>query len=83
MPRGKLDAQDVKAVRETPEKVWSHVQAHFKGPIGGKNYFHVMIDQLSRWLEVKVVWIRIKTVHARTPEVKWVGGTFYGSISQI
>ena len=43
------------AVRETPEKVWSHIQADFKGPIGGKYYFHVMIDQLSRWPEVEIV----------------------------
>ena len=43
------------AIREVPEKVWSHVQAEFKGPIGGKYYFHVMIDELSRWPEVEMV----------------------------
>ena len=43
------------AIREVPEEVWSHVQADFKGPIGGKYYFHVMIDELSRWPEVEMV----------------------------
>ena len=39
----------------TTEKLWSHIQVDFKGPIGSKYYFHVMIDQLSRWPEVEVV----------------------------
>ena len=42
-------------VRETPERVWSEVQADFKGPIAGRYYFHVLIDQFSRWPEVEVV----------------------------
>ena len=33
-------------------QVWSQIQADFKGPIGGRYYFNVMIDQLSRWPEV-------------------------------
>ena len=43
------------AIRVVPEEVWSHVQADFKGPIGGKYYIHVMIDELSKWPEVKIV----------------------------
>ena len=42
-------------VRDTPERVWSELAAHFKGPIGGKYYFHLLIDQYSRWPEVEVV----------------------------
>ena len=42
-------------IRQTPERVWSEVQADFKGPIAGRYYFHVLIDQLSRWPEVEVV----------------------------
>ena len=41
--------------RETPDRVWSEVQADFKGPVAGRFYFHVVIDQLSRWPEVEVV----------------------------
>ena len=41
-------------MRETPDRVWSEVQADFKVPIAGRYYFHVMIDQLpdgrrGRW----------------------------------
>ena len=43
------------AIRSTPESVWSEVQADFKGPVGGRYYFHVVIDQLSRWPEVEIV----------------------------
>ena len=43
------------AIRSTPERVWSEVQADFKGPVGGRYYFHVVIDQLSRWPEVEIV----------------------------
>ena len=43
------------ALRSTPERVWSEVQADFKGPVGGRYYFHVVIDQLSRWPEVEIV----------------------------
>ena len=39
-------------VRETPEKPWQHCAADYKGPIGGKYYFHVLIDLYSRWPEV-------------------------------
>ena len=42
------------AMRSTPERVWSEVQADFKGPVGGRYYFHVVIDQLSRWPEVEI-----------------------------
>ena len=45
-------------VRETPEEVWQHLAADFKGPIVGQGksyYFHVVIDLFSRWPEVAVV----------------------------
>ena len=41
-------------VRETPEKPWQHCAADYKGPIGGKYYFHVLIDLYSRWPEVEM-----------------------------
>ena len=41
--------------RETPEGPWQHCSADFKGPIGGQYYFHVLIDNYSRWPEVEVV----------------------------
>jgi transposase InsO family protein len=41
--------------RETPAGPWQHCSADFKGPIGGDYYFHVMIDNYSRWPEVEVV----------------------------
>ena len=31
-------------MRSTTERVWSEVQADFKGPVGGRYYFHVVID---------------------------------------
>ena len=43
------------AVRETPNRVWSEVQVDFKGPVAGRYYLHVVIDQLSRWPEVEIV----------------------------
>jgi transposase InsO family protein len=43
------------AVRETPEAAWQHCSADFKGPIGGQFYFHVLIDNYSRWPEVEIV----------------------------
>ena len=43
------------AIRDTPERVWSEVQADFKGPVGGRYYFHVVIDQFSRWPKVSMV----------------------------
>ena len=45
-------------IRETPEEVWQHLAADFKGPIIGNGksyYFHVVIDMFSRWPEVAVV----------------------------
>ena len=41
-------------IRETPEKPWQHCAADYKGPIGGKYYFHVLIDLYSRWPEVEM-----------------------------
>ena len=43
--------------RETPGGPWQHCSADFKGPIGGTGgyYFHVLIDNYSRWPEVEVV----------------------------
>ena len=42
-------------LRETPQAAWQHCSADFKGPIGGKYYFHVLIDNYSRWPEVEIV----------------------------
>ena len=41
--------------RETPIGPWVDCSADFKGPIAGKYYFHVLIDNYSRWPEVEVV----------------------------
>ena len=41
--------------RETPDRPWQHCSADYKGPIGGKYYFHVLIDNYSRWPEVAMV----------------------------
>ena len=41
--------------RKTPPGPWIHCSADFKGPIAGKYYFHVLIDNYSRWPEVEVV----------------------------
>ena len=41
--------------RETPIGPWVNCSADFKGPIAGKYYFHVLIDNYSRWPEVEVV----------------------------
>ena len=38
-----------------PERAWKDVHADFKGPIGGKYYFHVMIDQYSKYPEVDIL----------------------------
>ena len=43
------------AERETPERPWQRCSADYKGPIGGKYYFHVLIDNYSRWLEVDMM----------------------------
>ena len=42
-------------IRSTPERVWSEIQADFKGPVRGRYYFHVVTDQLSRWPEMEIV----------------------------
>ena len=39
-------------VRETPDRPWQHCSADYKGPIAGKYYFHVLIDNYSRWPEM-------------------------------
>ena len=38
-----------------PERAWKELHADFKGPIGGKYYFHVMIDQYSKYPEVDIL----------------------------
>ena len=42
--------------RETPDGPWKVVSADYKGPIGGQRgyYFHVMVDNYSKWPEVCV-----------------------------
>ena len=42
-------------LRDTPERPWQHCSADYKGPISGKYYFHVLIDNYSRWPEVAMV----------------------------
>ena len=42
-------------IRETPDRPWQHCSADYKGPIAGKYYFHVLIDNYSRWPEVAMV----------------------------
>ena len=39
-------------MRDTPDRPWQHCSADYKGPIAGKYYFHVLIDNYSRWPEV-------------------------------
>ena len=41
--------------RKTPGGPWIDCSADFKGPIAGKYYFHLLIDNYSRWPEVEVV----------------------------
>ena len=41
-------------IRDTLERPWQHLACDYKGPIGGKYYFHVVIDLYSRWPEVDV-----------------------------
>ena len=38
-----------------PERAWQNLHADFKGPIGGQYYFHVLIDQYSKYPEVDLV----------------------------
>ena len=42
-------------LRETPENVFQHCSADFKGPIAGDYYLHVLIDNLSRYPVVQIV----------------------------
>ena len=42
-------------IRAIPDRPWQHLSADYKGPIGGKYYFHVLIDNLTRWPEVAMV----------------------------
>ena len=41
-------------IRDTPERPWQHLACDYKGPIGGNNFFQVVIDLYSRWPEVDV-----------------------------
>ena len=43
--------------RPLPEGPWKEVLVDFKGPMGGKNgfYYHVVIDNYSRYPEVSIV----------------------------
>ena len=41
-------------IRETPENPWQLLACDYKGPIGGKFYFHVVIDTYTRWPEVDI-----------------------------
>ena len=38
-----------------PERAWQNLHADFKGPIGGQYYFHILIDQFSKYPEVDVL----------------------------
>ena len=38
-----------------PDRPWQKVHADFKGPIGGKFYLHVVIDQYSKYPEVDLL----------------------------
>ena len=38
-----------------PERPWQKLHADFKGPIAGKYYLHVLIDQYSKYPEVDIV----------------------------
>ena len=38
-----------------PERAWQNVHADFKGPIAGQYYFHVLIDQFSKYPEVDIL----------------------------
>ena len=42
-------------IRDTPKCVWQHLSTDYNGPIAGKYYLHVLIDNLSCWPEVKVI----------------------------
>ena len=38
-----------------PNGPWEKLRADFKGPIGGKYYLHVLVDQYSKYPEVDIV----------------------------
>ena len=38
-----------------PERAWQKLHCDFKGPIGGKYYLHILIDQYSKFPEVDIV----------------------------
>ena len=38
-----------------PDRPWQHLHGDFKGPIGGKYYMHIIIDQYSKFPEVDIV----------------------------
>ena len=40
--------------KKTPDRPWQHCSADYKGPIGGKYYFHVLIDNYSQWPKVDI-----------------------------
>ena len=41
-------------IRQTPDRPWQHCSADYKGPIGGQYYLHVLIDNFTRFPEVKM-----------------------------
>ena len=38
-----------------PDRPWQKLHCDFKGPIGGKYYLHILIDQYSKYPEVDIV----------------------------
>ena len=42
-------------MRDTPDRPWQHCSVDYKEPIAVKYYFHVLIDNYSRWPEVAMV----------------------------
>jgi len=38
-----------------PDRPWQKLHADFKGPIGGQYYFHIVIDQYSKYPEVDII----------------------------
>ena len=38
-----------------PERAWQNLHCDFKGPIAGKYYLHILIDQYSKFPEVDIV----------------------------
>ena len=68
-----------------PDRPWQKVHADFKGPIGGKFYLHVVIDQYSKYPEVdlfkklKPVLNRIYATHGIPEELTSDNGPPYNS----